>query len=379
MALAGVGALWAGMQVGLGRRLRLNYVRDFSPTASRWGYLRVLLVVGSLVALYPRAEYVFGSSGQQIMDTFINTIPTMVFIFLFWNVLRGRAVSLDRYAVLVFLGFQFVIGLSSGWLGAFLQTGIAFVSVYLLEHRRIPKLPIVLLAVYVLFFQVGKGEFRSAYWLGQTPDSQSAGYLNKVTSWIGDSWSGWQYILSQQGGVTPAVFHDTVERTSLLAQTANVIDYTPRVVPYQYGATYSYLAAAWIPRFVWANKPSASEANQFYQLRYGLTSAQGLSSTSIAVGVLTEGYINFGLPGALVIMFLIGILFDWVRASFLAVDRGRYYAVLGTVILMHLIIIESQMAFYISFVENMILAYLVFWPATERVLGNLGGSKPRSA
>jgi hypothetical protein len=49
-----------------------------------------------------------------------------------------------------------------------------------------------------------------------------------------------------------------------------------------------------IPRFIWPDKPSVNDANQYYQVAYGLTTEENLDGVSIAVGVMTEGFINFG-------------------------------------------------------------------------------------
>src|SRR5689334_6339996 len=81
----------------------------------------------------------------------------------------------------------------------------------------------------------------------------------------------------------------SLSRLSLLTQTANVLDMTPSTVPYQNGSLYSYMLVTWIPRALWPEKPSVNEANQFYQVAYGLSSEEDVENVSISVGVATEG------------------------------------------------------------------------------------------
>jgi hypothetical protein len=150
-----------------------------------------------------------------------------------------------------------------------------------------------------------------------------------------------------------------VSRVSLLTQTANVIDQTPTVVPYQYGKLYSYLAISLIPRFVWPDKPSINEANQFYQVAYGLTQEDELAAVSISVGVLAEGYINFGWLGVVAIMFLLGVFFDFYQRVFFSQNSGLFMASIGLTLLLQFLSIESQMAQYVGGILQQVFLMLV--------------------
>src|SRR5207237_5664241 len=137
------------------------------------------------------------------------------------------------------------------------------------------------------------------------------------------SFDKWNDALSDSSGEAfRRALNPSVSRISLLNQSANVIDLTPAVVPYQYGWLYSYMAVTWIPRFVWPDKPSVSEANQYYQVAYGLTSEADLASVSIGVGFLTEAYISFAWPGIVGIMLLLGIFFDFYQNFFFSRGSG---------------------------------------------------------
>ncbi len=153
-------------------------------------------------------------------------------------------------------------------------------------------------------------------------------------------------------------------RVSLLNQTANVVEMTPSVVPYQYGHLYSYLGVTLIPRFVWPEKPSMNEANQFYQVAYGLTSEDNLASVSIGVGFLTEAYISFSWPGVIGIMFLLGVFFDFYQNLFFDRSSGILLGGIGVILLPLMLGIEAQMAVYLGgVIQQVLLMFVVFLPA----------------
>jgi hypothetical protein len=138
---------------------------------------------------------------------------------------------------------------------------------------------------------------------------------------------------------------------------------TPSVVPYQYGRLYTYIFISWIPRFIWPDKPSVSEANQFYQVAYGLSTEEQLSTVAIAVGILTESFVSFGWIGVIIIMFLLGIFFDFYQQTFLSPTAGILMNGIGFVLLPQFLSIESQLAVYVSgILQTLVLTFLVMLP-----------------
>jgi hypothetical protein len=119
-----------------------------------------------------------------------------------------------------------------------------------------------------------------------------------------------------------------------------------------------------IPRAVWPDKPSVNEANQFYQVAYGLSSEEELGTVSIAVGVLAEGFISFGWFGAIGIMFLLGIFFDIYQKVFLSATSGIFMIAMGILLLPSMLAVESQMAQYLGgILQQVLFTVIVFFPA----------------
>ena len=152
-------------------------------------------------------------------------------------------------------------------------------------------------------------------------------------------------------------------RMSLLQQTAHVLDMTPEVVPFQHGRLYSYMLVTLIPRAIWPDKPSVNEANQFYQVAYGLTDADRLESVSIAVGTVAESFINFGWWGPFLIMIPLGIFFDYFQHTFLERDSGAVLNAIGIALLPTFLTVESQLAQYVAgIVQSIVVVLFVLWP-----------------
>ena len=119
-----------------------------------------------------------------------------------------------------------------------------------------------------------------------------------------------------------------------------------------------------IPRAIWPNKPSFSEANQFYQVAYGITDRRDLGKVSMAVGALAESYINFGWFGPPFVMLLIGLLLNVIRRYFLDAEQGEFLRCLGIALLPNLMIVESQAAQYLAgIIQAVVLTIVIFMPA----------------
>lgn len=362
MALVGICALWAGMKIRTGRSLKFQGLAAVDIKRSHMNYVRMVLVVCCILSLWESLPTQFGEGTRQAITILISLIPMLAFIILFRNQLRGEATAVDKILIIFFLAVRLVTGLSSGWLGAFASIILICAAAYIAERKRLPRLVSICAIVFILFFQVGKNEFREEYW---RKGAQAPGRVERVTFWTETSLWKWSEVLENPNSENiRLLLNPSVSRTSLLNQAGNVIDKTPSIVPYQNGQLYSYMAITLIPRAIWADKPSVNEANQFYQVAYGLTTEDDLSGTSIAVGVLAEGFINFGWPGAIAVMFFLGVLFNFFQRVFLSRTSGAFMVAMGIVLLPPILAIESQMAAYLGgIIQQVVFSLLVFLPA----------------
>jgi hypothetical protein len=361
LAVTGVSAIWLGMRSRLGMYLLPKKLPELKPGLGSIHYIRLLMVTGTLLSLSEGIPYLAGEGGRQALTILTSLVPILAFAILFRKVLSGEAGQVDKLLVVCFLALRLVIGLSSGWLGAFASIILVCAAVYVAEKRTIPRLAFVLVVLFTLFFQVGKQEFREAYW---TTSTTAVSKIDRVKFWTETSFKKWQEALSDPTGRGLGdAMNQSMSRVSLLTQTANVVDLTPATVPYQGGQLYYYLLITWIPRALWPDKPSVNDANRFYQVAYAMTSEEDLDKVAIAVGAMTEAYISFGWFGVLGIMFLIGVLYDFYRRVFFSHNSGLLMVGLGLALLPQLINIESQMAVYLGgIVQQVIFTLLIFSP-----------------
>ena len=81
---------------------------------------------------------------------------------------------------------------------------------------------------------------------------------------------------------------------------------TPAVLDFQCGGTITPILTAWIPRALYPEKPIVSFGKTFAELYMGEHFAG--TGTSASPTLLGDAYINFHVPGILIVSFLYGVL-----------------------------------------------------------------------
>lgn len=203
------------------------------------------------------------------------------------------------------VGFSAILGLSSAMLEMGLLPGVIYFFVRWIGRRRFP---LFLATVGVLVF-VGlsgvKIEHRSnQYYFG------GGEVLSGSTGWIGLAVDRFSYMLTDAPKEYRQKYWDIATlRFDYLHPLQHVMSMTPEKIPRYGGETYYYLFLGWIPRMIWAGKPTAQEANIRYAIDYDLLGMEQLDSTMMGIGQLTEAYVNFGLIGFLLTMSMHGIFY----------------------------------------------------------------------
>jgi O-antigen polysaccharide polymerase Wzy len=355
LAVTGVLAIWAGIKLAARFRWAPAIRVDVSATPEHWNYLRIIFIVGTLVKVFVPITG-WGQGGRQLISNFENMLPVVSFAIFLRYYLRRKISDLDKFLMLGYVFLALVVGVSSGWLGSVIGLGIVCVIVYTYESRKLPLTAALIMLPIILFFQPGKMAFRERYWRG----GSAGDYSERVAFWVESSWNMWADAITDRTGQKGRLLADaSLSRLSLLQQTANVMEFTPDRVPYQYGRLYSYIGVTLIPRFLWPDKPSVNDANHWYQVSYGLTLPRGLSRVSIAVGTLAESYINFGWLGPVLIMFPLGIFLGSLQRIFLHADSGLLFSSVGAVLVPQLLAVESQMAEYVAGLAQQVFVVLL--------------------
>jgi len=366
LAVAGLVCLGAGMKTAEKWRWVPRTRLDIPENPWRWHYLRVVLVAATLMKVLVPVD-ALGEDNRQVLSSIESIIPGVVFVILFRSYLRGRTLGVDKLLLIGYFVVTLVTGLSSGWLGTFVGLGITCIAAYMLERRHLPVAAMLVVLPVILFLQPGKAKFRAKYWHGGPSEGYSESYGERVGFWIDASAQAWGRALSDPSGEgVRALSSATLSRLSLLQPTANVIETTPSRVPYQAGRLYAYFLVTFVPRFLWPDKPSVSDANKWYQVAYNLTRLQDIGSVGLSVGSVTESYINFGWFGPPMVIFCLGLLLGLFEKILLEVKCGLLFGSIGVALLPGLLSIESQMAVYIAgLVQQIFFAVIILIPVLQ--------------
>jgi hypothetical protein len=364
LALVGVAC------VGLGMNVQLSFLRpsrqlELNDHATSWLYVRLILVAGTVGSLAANnSTKLLGPQGRNVMEILISTVPMTAMLLLLRKCLTDRGAKLDKLLLSIYFPVMVVGGIASGWVGASVTLGLVFGAMYVLVHGKVPWKVMAVSAAAVLFLQVGKKEFRQLYW----DAGADGGIVERAAFWANGSTVKWSEAMNSGSvGSARELVVQSLARTSLLTQVAHVLDLTPSDIPFQRGQTYSYLTITFIPRFLWTDKPSVNEANQYYQVAFGLTDVRDLDKVSIAVGCLAEAYINFGWPGVIGIMFGVGVVLGIYERSFVGRDSSILFLAIGVALLRGVLAVEAQMAQYVGgVVQQVMLTLLVFLPVVHR-------------
>lgn len=126
------------------------------------------------------------------------------------------------------------------------------------------------------------------------------------------------------------------DRITLKSSVEQIIARTGKDVGFQNGRTIEPLLYAFIPRFIWPDKPSSSMAGQVFNQEFKISASK---NTYISTSQVGELYWNFGWTGLVVGMMMIGAVMAAIASS-MRLDKDatlpRFLFILMTVYLLSL-------------------------------------------
>ena len=177
-------------------------------------------------------------------------------------------------------------------IGAISLIGIGLLG-YVSGGKRIPWLVIGVSFALLALLHTGKTQMRTKYWDEKYPAPTFTQLPAYFTEWI-------ELGLQPTSG-DKTVSQKMLERTSLMHILCLIVDCTPARQDYLYGKTYGYVLPQLIPRFFWPEKPRSHVATYELSIYYGLQQEEDTATTTIAFGMLTEAYANFGHFGTIML------------------------------------------------------------------------------
>ena len=132
-----------------------------------------------------------------------------------------------------------------------------------------------------------------------------------------------------------------------------------------------------VPRAVWADKP-VFETTQFLQAHYGYGWFGLGYYTDIVMTPFTEAYAFVGLPGALFLMFVLGVFFQAVYMTLVGRTGGRWNTgvVIYAVLAFDMLFNQFTIAGMLAPLRDMILMLGFLTVVLERRLPTARGRRP---
>jgi len=308
MAIVGICALQAGFYW-----FAHNPFRRLIPVASLDLNKRKALLYCVLAGfLGPYLDALIPAQYQLWLSSITRLVENQVLVVvavLGWIVYSRKEARIYTIALYSVVLLAVIRGLSRGVLEEAL---VAIAVAFMVKWRYTNKVsaPAVMATIgLIIFLSPVKAGFRANYSYGD----QST--IGKATTWVTDATQYWIDVVEGNDNLVEAAAPAN-SRADLIHQIAYTYSMTPETVPFQYGATYSYLAISLIPRVLWPDKPEAGEANRFFGVSYGFTTEAGATHVVFGISFLGEAYINFGWPGVVVILFLEGFILGLLQYCF---------------------------------------------------------------
>ena len=163
--------------------------------------------------------------------------------------------------------------------------------------------------LFAIIIQQVKGDYRRAAWGGADGGAGLGAFQNAVES-----------KQEENGLFSKSSLAKSNVRINQGYILTNIMRTVPQNVPFEEGRELmKILEAAFLPRIIAPNKLNAGDRNVFIKYS-GIPLLQG---TSMGLGSLGDGYINFGILGGSIFMFFLGLLFSEVLNGF---DKfSKYY------------------------------------------------------
>jgi hypothetical protein len=219
------------------------------------------------------------------------------------------------------MGFNFFTGAKSQFLAPAAVMAIAYIVV----RRRIALrwIAVAFLAVILLYpiaeFHrrvILKSKFGAAHAL-RTPVQT----VSRIA----------RYALSHSPGEYLLVgLHATSIRFDALGVTAVILRECPSRVPYQRGWTLGYIVVSYVPRVAWPGKPEVSIGQWVTD---NFVAEPGVLRSHTGPSWIGELYFNFGWPGIVIGMLLIGVYMRILHEMFFRTDAPLPAQLMSVVVL----------------------------------------------
>lgn len=228
--------------------------------------------------------------------------PVIPLGLLFWDAHQTQTAA-SRALFWTTVAFTAVLGMSNSTLGGGIVPGLIAASLVWTISGRVPVTLILVGTMVLLFLSPAKSRYRAQVWYQE----RDIGLQERFESWV--EALTYTYSTSPDAAIDASV-DATAYRTTTLPSVALIFETVPNVIPHA-GPTkwIELLPITLVPRFFWTAKPSHTEVfNNDFTMKFGLQDKVGVTTTTLNLPSVGDGYWRLGWPGVLFEGFLLGSL-----------------------------------------------------------------------
>jgi hypothetical protein len=359
LALVGVSLLALGSRVFEPRIFEFRpFVAGFSAPRLFLGYL-ALLVVDRI-----SGPFVGGGLAQPLIALGNCKFVFVVLLVFLWVTTGQGLISLLGVVIIeTTLGLT---GFFGGFKTIFLIVGIASLIVMNLYWQRVRSILLITVPILLLL---------GAIWTAVKPTYRA--FLNQgkrnqeVVTTLGQNLGKLEQMSSalDAGNIFDGLVGSAL-RLSYIEIPSYVLERVPDVIPYQYGALWGDAIYQVItPRFLFPDKrmlPSDSVRTNHYT-GYSFDAR----FTSVSMGYIIESYIDFGIPGAVLIPFILGTLYLLIGRHILYLGSRHDETFCIAILLVAFLLVQefeiSNVKLIPGFLWSWIVCGLLVWLVWPRV------------
>lgn len=291
------------------KRINLESIRLEKREDKKFQNLGVFLFATGVISTLLNNVIPFGFVGE-----FLSGLAKVGVLYLLFSDHR-----LSRPLFIGYMALMFLEALGRGMVGEFFWWLILFGMFYLMIYplqlwHKIVGTVTCLFLIGVL--QVIKHEYRSAMWW----DRGDYAGMSSVDVY--------RHLLTERFTLEEIFSPErTIASMGRLNQgylTSLAMEYTPANEPFAKGETiFVAVVASLVPRAFWPNKPEAGGAAKM--MRFCGIDIQG---SGMNIGLLGEAYVNFGIAGSAIALFLYALFLNYIYIWFLKKGQERPYIIL---------------------------------------------------
>jgi hypothetical protein len=318
---------------------------------------RLLLLENQLFSFVGSLEkYYKHLASMQVLNA-ISQLGTLALIIATIERYRARHDPLWRMTFVVVLSSELLWGLISGSKGMFLQNFIVLALVSSFVQRRLNLRWLVLpFLVLVLFYPVSNA-YRSIVWGREAQEVTSlGGAVEAGRMAVGELASpGAKPGYSWREGL-----NSTLGRIDLLTCVAQVLTLGPRATMVLGDERWWMLPIyPFVPRFLWPSKPILEEGARFTIALRGGSGDVLSAGSSTAITYPGDLYLQFGLLGILVGMFVLGVVAQWCTNRVNGTAEPRDLFVYAAVFLIGFPIEADVFSMWTGLIKLLVILYVL--------------------